>query len=117
MLPSGLQSYSLHIPTLHTNSAAKMKHQLDAETEGDGTTAILSKWIQELDASQIPSKILLRAKYLILDGIACALVGAHVPWSEELSEALSQYEPEGKCSVIGYSEVRECILMIHLNVY
>ncbi|KZF20967.1 2-methylcitrate dehydratase PrpD [Xylona heveae TC161] len=67
-------------------------------------TASLSKWVEHLDATTIPPDVLERAKYLILDGIACGLVGAHVPWSEQLANAVRQYEPRGKCRVIGYED-------------
>jgi hypothetical protein len=82
-----------------------MKHLNQEEIPGDGTTAKLCEWTSTLEAASIPPEILERAKYLILDGIGCGLVGAHVPWSEECASALDLYEPEGNCSVIGYDEV------------
>ena len=82
-----------------------MKHELAGEAEGDGITARLCEWIHDLKLQQIPSEVIERAKYLILDGVGCALVGAHVPWSEELAHSISQYEPQGVCGIIGYTKV------------
>ena len=85
---------------------AMVEHQHSSEVEGDGTTAQLCEWICSLDIDSVPPYILERAKYLILDGIGCGLVGAHVPWSEQCVESTKAYEPRGQCSTIGYNEVR-----------
>lgn len=82
-----------------------MKHQLDHEAAGDGTTEQLARWVAGLRAEEVPERVLERAKHLILDGIGCGLVGARVPWSEKMLHAVSQYEPEGPCSVIGSEKV------------
>ncbi|RAH47523.1 MmgE/PrpD family protein [Aspergillus brunneoviolaceus CBS 621.78] len=63
-------------------------------------TAELCDWVTSLQASDIPTHVLQRAKHLILDGIACGLVGAHVPWSEKCIDAIDDYEPAGYCSVL-----------------
>ncbi|EOD45266.1 putative cis-aconitic acid decarboxylase protein [Neofusicoccum parvum UCRNP2] len=78
-----------------------MKHQLESEIDGDGTTEQLARWIVELRAESMPARVLERAKHLILDGIGCGLVGARVPWSAKMLDAVSAYEPDGPCSVIG----------------
>ncbi|KAK0647813.1 Cis-aconitate decarboxylase [Lasiodiplodia hormozganensis] len=78
-----------------------MKHQLETEVEGDGTTEQLARWIAGLKADDVPPRVLDRAKHLILDGIGCGLVGARVPWSDKMLHAVSAYEPDGPCSVIG----------------
>ncbi|KAI1359758.1 hypothetical protein F5Y08DRAFT_318836, partial [Xylaria arbuscula] len=72
--------------------------------ENSGVTATLCNWIVGLEKKDIPDEVLERAKHLILDGIACGLVGAHVPWSESAVDAVLAYEPEGQCSLIGYEE-------------
>lgn len=73
--------------------------------EKAGTTAALCDWAIGLKASDIPGPVLERVKHLILDGIACGLVGGHVPWSRQCAEAIMEYEPPGYCNVIGYDEV------------
>ncbi|KAK9421809.1 putative MmgE/PrpD family protein [Seiridium unicorne] len=75
-----------------------------SQDETAGTTAALCEWAIGLKSSNVPSPILERVKHLILDGIACGLVGGHVPWSEQAAEAIVDYEPPGYCSVIGYDE-------------
>ena len=82
-----------------------MKHETAAEIEGDGTTTKLCEWIQDLGLDEVPAAVKERAKYLILDGIACGLVGTRVPWSEQLAASSASYEPPGKCSVIGHDQV------------
>ncbi|KAI0011641.1 hypothetical protein F4779DRAFT_636513 [Xylariaceae sp. FL0662B] len=76
----------------------------ETNDEDSGVTAALCDWIAGLKKEDIPGPVLERAKHLILDGIACGLVGAHVPWSEKAADAIMVYEPEGQCSVIGYEE-------------
>lgn len=76
----------------------------DSTPEGN-VTAELCNWVTELKPSDIPADVLQRAKHLLLDGIACGLVGSHVPWSEQAAKAIDDYEPEGYCSVIGYNRV------------
>ncbi|KAK3332929.1 hypothetical protein B0T19DRAFT_473702 [Cercophora scortea] len=72
--------------------------------EKAGTTAALCEWAIGLKASDVPPAVLSRVKHLILDGLACGLVGGHVPWSEQAAEAIYGYEPPGYCSVIGYGD-------------
>ena len=72
---------------------------------GGGVTTALSEWIHNLEPSDIPPEVLTRVKYQVLDGVACALVGARVPWSEKYVQATLEYEPAGQYSVIGYEHV------------
>jgi aconitate decarboxylase len=71
----------------------------------NGPTGKLSLWINELTLQSIPESIKTRAKYLMLDGIACALVGAHLPWSEKAANVIISMEPEGSCNVFGWEKV------------
>ena len=80
------------------------------ESAGDqdelpGVTRQLSDWIHNLKLEDVPEEVRTRAKYLILDGLACALNGAHVPWSEEAAKAVLGFEEAGKCTVIGWETV------------
>ena len=67
-------------------------------------TKALAKWVTTVDNTSIPSEHLIRAKYLILDGIACALVGARLPWSDTAVQALTAIEPRGPCTLIGWEQ-------------
>ena len=80
------------------------------ETAAPGVTEQLSQWIHQTTIEHVPDSIQERTKHLILDGIACGLVGARVPWSEEAFNALNQFEPRGEHAIIGYEEVR-CIAL------
>ncbi|KAL6717780.1 hypothetical protein ACLMJK_003865 [Lecanora helva] len=75
-----------------------------SETNGDlgEVTNQLCTWIHHLTASDIPEYVLIRAKYLILDGVACAIVRAHLPWSELAANSVQSYEPAGTATVLGH---------------
>ena len=75
------------------------------EAETSGVTERLCQWIHHTTFESIPDPIKDRSKHLILDGIACGLVGAHVPWSEEAFNAINQFEARGQHAIIGYNEV------------
>lgn len=64
-------------------------------------TRTLCENLSKLTLKDVPEQQITRAKYLILDGIACALVGAHLPHSEKAANAIFAME-SGTCSVIGY---------------
>lgn len=73
----------------------------------DGPTGKLSNWVSDIKLSDIPENVQTRAKYLMLDGIACALVGAHLPWSEKAAKAMFEMEPSGGSSIIfGWNKAR-----------
>jgi aconitate decarboxylase len=65
-------------------------------------TGKLSTWIASTTVDDIPADVLTRAKYLILDGIGCGLVAAHLPWSEIAARGIFTMEPEGQCTVFGW---------------
>lgn len=76
-----------------------------ATSTGTPVTHTLSNWLEELTPESIPAEVRERAKYLILDGLACALLGARLPWSVKAHDAITAIEGEGKCTVIGWNEV------------
>ena len=84
------------------------------ETNAPGVTEQFSQWIHQITLEDVPDSIQARVKHLILDGIACGLVGARVPWSEEAFNAINQFEARGEHAIIGYEEVR-CIVLDCLN--
>ncbi|CAF1406497.1 unnamed protein product [Didymodactylos carnosus] len=80
---------------------------MDSVSKPDGVTGKLCNWIANIKYSDIPEHIKERAKYLLLDGIACALVGAHLPWSETAVNALLEYEDtanNGPYTLIGWPD-------------
>lgn len=74
----------------------------------DGPTGKLCTWIESLALDDVPEELLTRIKYIMLDGILCALVGPHLPWSERAVKAVLSMESEGPCTIIGWNKV-SCI--------
>ena len=83
-----------------------------SKAEAPGVTEKLCQWIHQTTFESVPDSVKERAKYLILDGIACGLVGAHVPWSEDAFNAIRQFEARGQHPIIGYNEVNHPSLSI-----
>jgi aconitate decarboxylase len=77
---------------------------------GPSPTVELCDWISALKWQDIPENIKTRVKYLVLDGIACALVGSHLDWSETATQAVLDMESAGSCSVIGWKGVKTGVL-------
>ncbi len=69
-----------------------------------GATGALCTWADALTFSSVPADVKTRAKYLLLDGIGCALVGAHLPWSAKAAMAIFEMEPAGTSEVIGWEK-------------
>lgn len=76
-----------------------------------GLTGQLSNWIHSLKLDDVPKDVQTRGKYLILDGLACALNGAHVPWSEDAAKAVFEFEEPGRHTVFGWEEVRVSLFL------
>ena len=70
-------------------------------------TGKLCNWVHSASLEQIPDQVKGRAKHLILDGIACALVAAHLPWSETAARAVLNMESAGPCDIVGWDKVGE----------
>src|ERR1700756_1082492 len=51
------------------------------ESTTSGVTVPLARWVAQLTPDAIPERVRARAKHLLLDGVACGLVGAQLPWS------------------------------------
>ncbi|EXK48046.1 hypothetical protein FOMG_01187 [Fusarium oxysporum f. sp. melonis 26406] len=82
----------------------------EPKPKSSSPTVQLSQWISKLKLDDIPDRVCTRAKYLILDGLACAFVGSHLPWSETAAQAILNLEPtQGDASLIG------CEAPLHSN--
>ncbi|KAJ5225538.1 hypothetical protein N7468_006763 [Penicillium chermesinum] len=75
-----------------------------SEAQAPGPTRQLCSWIGNLSIGDIPEEVRIRAKYLILDGICCALVGAHLSWTKKAANTVFAIEPPGDCVVWGYEK-------------
>ncbi|GAB3208279.1 MmgE/PrpD family protein [Nocardia tengchongensis] len=66
-----------------------------------GVTVPLVRWVEQLTLATIPDRVRTRAKHLLLDGVACGLVGAQLPWSRVATDAVLGLEGSGDSVVIG----------------
>jgi aconitate decarboxylase len=73
-----------------------------AEIAVGGTTVEVSNFVAETTLDDVPEHVLERSNHLVLDGIACALVGAHLPWSETAVDSIRKLEGTGSASVLGW---------------
>ena len=71
-------------------------------TDAKGPTGRLADWLQNLTLDAVPAEVQARAKHLLLDGIACALVGAKLPWSRSAVEIIQRFEGRGERTIIGW---------------
>src|SRR5579863_3756159 len=71
-------------------------------TDPAGPTGRLATWLAATTLSDVPSVVRERAKYLILDGIACALVGAQLPVSRIGVEGVTALDGAGDSVLIGW---------------
>ncbi|MDE1172685.1 MAG: MmgE/PrpD family protein [Parvibaculaceae bacterium] len=71
-------------------------------TDPEGVTGTLSAWLAQLSLDDVPEAVRERAKYLLLDGIGCAFVGAKLPWSALAVEAVTRFEGRGEKTIIGW---------------
>ena len=67
-----------------------------------GPTGRLANWLEGLTLDAVPREVQERAKHVILDGIACALVGAKLPWSQTAVETVTRFEGRGERTIIGW---------------
>jgi 2-methylcitrate dehydratase PrpD len=70
-------------------------------TDPAGPTGQLADWVAQLSLDDVPAPVIERAKYLLLDGLGCALVGAQLPWSRVATSAVLDLEGSGDSVVIG----------------
>jgi aconitate decarboxylase len=71
-------------------------------TDPKGVTGALCTWLAGLKLEDVPEVVRERAKYLLLDGIGCALVGAKLPWSVLAVETVTRFEGTGNKTIIGW---------------
>ena len=80
-----------------------------------GITKQLIDWALKLRLSDIPEEVQHKAKLIVLDGVGCGLVGAHLPWSEKAAQAMFQIEPPGQCSLIGWENKMSALAATLMN--
>src|ERR1700736_3787068 len=73
-----------------------------AATDPNGPTGRLATWLANTTLDDIPTSVRERAKHLLLDGVACALVGAQLPVSRKGVEGVTNLDDAGKALLIGW---------------
>ena len=71
-------------------------------TDPAGPTGRLATWVAQTTLEDVPSSVRDRAKHLILDGIACALVGAQLPVSRIGVQGVTALDGAGDGVLIGW---------------
>lgn len=71
-------------------------------TDPTGPTGQLCDWLAGFDLGDAPASARERAKALTLDGIACAIVGAQLPWSRTAAKIVQKFEGRGDCAIVGW---------------
>lgn len=71
-------------------------------TDPEGPTGLLSEYLATATLADLPPAVVERAEHLVLDGIGCGLLAAHLPWSEKAVEVISQLDGEGAATVWGW---------------
>src|ERR1700726_4984167 len=73
-----------------------------AVTDPNGPTGRLATWLANTTLDDIPRSVRERAKHLLLDGVACALVGAQLPVSRKGVEGVTALDDAGSAVLIGW---------------
>src|SRR6202167_4062650 len=73
-----------------------------AATDPNGPTGRLATWLGNTTPDDVPAPVREHAKHLLLDGIACALVGAQLPVSRIGVEGVTTLDDAGSALLIGW---------------
>lgn len=71
-------------------------------TDPSGVTGVLATWLENFRLEQAPDSARERAKAVILDGIACAVIGAQLPWSRKAVGIVRALEGTGDRMIVGW---------------
>ena len=89
-------------PTTTQPNSHAVDRGAGAASDPAGPTGRLATWLAATTLTDIPPGVRERAKYLILDGIACALVGAQLPVSRIGVEGVTALDSTGDSVLIGW---------------
>src|ERR1700691_1459569 len=73
-----------------------------AATDPNGPTGRLATWLANTTLDDVPAPVREHAKHLLLDGIACALVGAQLPVSRIGVKGVTALDDAGSGTLIGW---------------
>lgn len=72
----------------------------------DGVTGQVCRWIDSIRLESVPLHIQTKVKHLILDGVACLVIGAKLPWSKIAVQGILGLEGRaGDCTFFGWDKV------------
>ncbi len=71
-------------------------------TDPSGPTGRLATWLADTRLDDVPLSVRERAKHLLLDGLACALVGAQLPVSRRGVAGITAIDAAGDAVLIGW---------------
>src|SRR6202008_1140045 len=77
-------------------------HPARAAPDPNGPTGRLATWLANATLDDVPSSVREHAKHLLLDGVACALVGAQLPVSRKGVEGVTALDDAGTAVIIGW---------------
>jgi aconitate decarboxylase len=83
-------------------SKSAAPHSSNAATDPAGPTGRLATWLADTTLEDVPPPVREHAKYLILDGVACALVGAQLPVSRIGVQGVTALDDAGTAALIGW---------------
>ena len=64
----------------------------------------LATWAASVDPAALAPPVVHAAKRCVLDAVACALAGAHMPWVERVLAVARAQESPGRASVLGRAD-------------
>src|SRR5246500_5581949 len=73
-----------------------------AATDPAGPTGRLATWLSATTLTDVPARVRERAKYLLLDGVGGALVGAQLPVSRIGVGGVLAFAPAGRGALVGW---------------
>ena len=86
-----------------------------APADPAGPTGQLATWLARTTLADIPAEVRSRARYLLLDGVGCLLVGAQLPWSRTGVEAVTALDGEGTSMIAGWDKTTSAPSAAMLN--
>ena len=89
-------------PNKITRSQASTSVTGRPSTDPAGPTGRLATWLADVTLDDVPASVREHAKHLLLDGVACALVGAQLPVSRKGVEAITTLDDAGSAELIGW---------------
>src|SRR6202042_591402 len=100
-----LKARNAMVSTATDSTTEKKGQRPRPATDPNGPTGRLATWVAEMSLDDVPERVRDRAKHLVLDGMACGLVGAQLPWSRKGVEAITALDTAGTGELIGWGDL------------